>query len=231
MSARRPAPSILVFARAPVPGRCKTRLIPALGARGAAALHRRLVRRTLAAARASGQRVELWCAPDASHGFFAACRRDYGVRLRRQPAGDLGRRMALALALTLREGADAAVLVGSDCPGFTAADFRRAIASLARADCVLQPSRDGGYVLIGTRYIERRALWGIAWSSGRELAQTRRGMARLGLSLNEETPLMDVDTPKDYRAARRSGLLPSDLWAQAHRERGGSPLRQSRKRS
>ncbi len=205
MSAR-PRGRILVFARAPVPGRCKTRLIPALGARGAAALHRALVRRTLAAARASGATVELWCAPDASHGFFAACRREFGARLRRQPAGDLGRRMALALGRVLREDAGAAVLVGSDCPGFTPRDFAVALAALATRDCVLQASTDGGYVLIGARHIERRALAGIAWSSGRELDQTRRRMGMLGLSFSEKAPLMDIDTPQDYRKARRGGL-------------------------
>jgi rSAM/selenodomain-associated transferase 1 len=224
----RPRGRILVFARAPVPGRCKTRLIPTLGARGAAALHRRLVRRTLALARDAGFPVELWCAPDTAHGFFAACRRDYGVRLRRQPRGDLGRRMALALARALREDAGAALLVGSDCPEFTPRDFTGAVTALATRDCVLQPSEDGGYVLIGARRLERRALAGIAWSSGRELEQTRRRLARLSLSLSETMPLMDIDTREDYRKARRSGLLPSDLWPQGHRERGGSPLRQSR---
>lgn len=205
MSAR--GARILVFARAPVPGRCKTRLVPALGRHGAARLHRQLVRRTLAAARASKLPVELWCAPDPSHGFFAACRRDYGVRLRRQPGGDLGRRMALALARTLRD-AGRAILVGSDCPGLTTRDFTAAAAALARADCVLQPSTDGGYVLIGARRIERRALAGIAWSSGRELTQTRSRLKDLGFSLSEGTPLMDIDTPRDYQAARRRGLRP-----------------------
>lgn len=206
MSAR-PRGRILVFARAPVAGRCKTRLIPALGPRGAAALHRALVRRTLAAARASGHAVELWCAPDPSHGFFAACRRDFGVTLRRQPAGDLGRRMALALSHALREDT-AVVLVGSDCPEFTTQDFRDALAALDARDCVLQPSFDGGYVLIGARRFEPRALAGIAWSSGRELAQTRGRITRLGLSLSEERSLMDIDTSKDYRQARRGGLWP-----------------------
>jgi hypothetical protein len=204
VSARAPArpARILVFARAPVPGRCKTRLIRALGARGAAALHRRLVRGTLAAARAAGHAVELWCAPDASHGFFAACRREFGVALRRQPPGDLGRRMALVLA----RAAGPVVLVGSDCPGFAARDFSDAVAALARHDCVLQPSTDGGYVLIGARRFERRALAGIAWSSGRELEQTRRRLRRLELSFAEAPPLADIDTPMDYRVARRRGL-------------------------
>ena len=215
---------ILVFARAPVPGRCKTRLIPALGAPGAAALHRRLVRKTLAAARSAGLPVELWCAPDTAHGFFAACRRDFGVRLRRQPAGDLGRRMALALARVLHEGAGAAVLVGTDCPDFTGEDFARGLAALTTADCVLQPSDDGGYVLIGARRIERRALAGVAWSSSRELAQTRGRLARLDQSWRELRVLRDIDSPGDYRDARRRGFRPRDL-GEVSRERGRSPRR------
>ena len=198
-----PRGRIVVFARAPRPGRCKTRLIPALGATGAAALQRRLALRTVQEACGTGAPVELWCAPDTHHAFFARCRRAPGVRLRRQPAGDLGRRMALAL----RAAAGPAVLVGSDCPGLTAADLRAALAALARHDCVLQPSTDGGYVLIGARRLEPRALAGIHWSSGRELAQTRRRFARLGLRWTELPARDDLDTPGDYRRARRAGLL------------------------
>jgi hypothetical protein len=202
---RRRRGRILVFARAPVPGRCKTRLIPALGARGAARLQRRLTLRTLARALRAGAEVELWCAPDPGHPFFQSCRRDFGVRLRRQPAGDLGRRMALALQRALRGGA--AVLVGSDCPELTSADLRAAMKTLDTHDAVLQASPDGGYVLIGARRFERRALSAIAWSSGRELAQTRARLRRLGLRWRERPLRRDVDTPADYCRARRTGLL------------------------
>lgn len=198
---------ILVFARAPRPGACKTRLIPALGPHGAARLYRQLTLRTLRAALAAGADVELWCAPDPGHAFFQACRRELGLRLRRQPAGDLGRRMALALARSLREGAAAAVLIGTDCPGLSAVDVRNALRTLGDRDTVLQPSQDGGYVLIGARRAERRALTGIRWSSGLELAQTRRRLARLGLSVGELPARADLDTPADYRRARRARLL------------------------
>src|SRR4051794_1781850 len=97
--------AVLVFARAPVPGRAKTRLIPALGATGAAALAARLTRHALEAAKRAGLGpVDLWCSPDASHPFFAACARRYGVALRRQGRGDLGERMHRAFATTLARG-------------------------------------------------------------------------------------------------------------------------------
>lgn len=192
---------VLVFARAPLPGRCKTRLIPRLGTQGAARLQQQLATRTVATARRAGAAVELWCAPDSGHGFFHGQRRAHGLRLRRQAHGDLGRRMRLALAR------GPALLVGTDCPGLTAADLRAAWQALQGSDCVLQPSGDGGYVLIGARRLEPRALTGIAWSSGRELAQTLRRMDRLGLRCALLAPRDDLDTPADYRRARRLGLL------------------------
>lgn len=197
-----------MFARAPVPGRCKTRLIPALGAVGAARLHRRLMLRMLTAASETKAIVELWCAPDIQHPSFLACRREFGVRLRRQPAGDLGRKMAWALTRVLSEGAETVVLVGTDCPSLNASDLNQAFSRLKQgSDCVLQGSTDGGYVLIGARRIERRALAGIAWSSGQEGAQTRRRLRRFNLTCSELEPRTDVDTPTDYRRLRRRGVL------------------------
>lgn len=198
---------MLVFARAPMPGRCKTRLIPRLGAAGAARLHRKLSLRTLASAVQAGADVELWCAPDTRHPFFLSCRRHLAVRLRTQPYGDLGRKMAWALTRALSEGARAVALVGTDCPSLTAADMREALEALKYASCVLQPSTDGGYVLIGAKRFERRVLTGVRWSSGLELRQTRRRMQRLNLPCVELPPRRDVDTPADYRHARRAGLI------------------------
>src|SRR3990172_10280578 len=82
---------IAVFAKAPVAGEVKTRLIPALGEHGAAALHRALVMHAIENAAGAGiGPVELWCAPDAGHSFFAECRRRHGVTLIAQGEGDLG---------------------------------------------------------------------------------------------------------------------------------------------
>jgi len=201
-----PAGVILVFARAPVAGRCKTRLIPRLGRRGAARWHARQVRRTVAVAAATGLPVQLWSAPDAGHALFLRCRRDYGVSLRRQSKGDLGRRMAQALGRSLRADGARALLIGSDCPVLDAAQLRAALAALDDADAVLQPAEDGGYVLIGSRRPLNRALQGIDWSSGRELRQTRLRLRRQGLRVTERPTLWDVDEPGDLRRARRLGL-------------------------
>ena len=126
-----PHARLLIFAKAPVPGRVKTRLAQQLGMRGAARLYKHLLWRTLRIANAARLcPVELWCAPDARHGFFVACRRDYAVRLRRQCAGDLGRRMNHALNRTLADG-NQAMLIGGDCVSLGAAELQTAFELLA----------------------------------------------------------------------------------------------------
>ena len=90
-SAPRPeAVRIAVFAKAPVPGAVKTRL-SLLGPEGAAGLHAGLVRHALSTAvQARLGEVELWCAPDETHPFFARCASEFGATLRRQEGADLG---------------------------------------------------------------------------------------------------------------------------------------------
>lgn len=203
-----PDARLLIFAKAPVPGRVKTRLAGRLGARGAAELYKRLLRRTLGIARAARLcPVELWCAPDARHGFFADCRRDYGVRLRRQRGGDLGRRMNHALNRALA-GKAYAVLIGGDCASLGAAELRQALARLAAGTgAVLGPAADGGYLLVGLRRPCPALFRGIAWSTPTVLAATRRRLDRAGLAWMELPAGWDVDTPADLRRLRRSGLL------------------------
>ncbi len=91
--------AIAVFVRAPAAGAAKTRLIPALGAAGAARLQRRLAVHALGVAqRAAIGPVVIWAAPDAEHRFFRAVQRHCAVGLRAQVGADLGERMAAAFA-------------------------------------------------------------------------------------------------------------------------------------
>lgn len=199
---------IVVFAKAPVPGRCKTRLAAGLGARRAAAVYRSLLARTVAeAVAAEAAPVELWCAPDARHPFFRALRRDYGVVLRRQPRGDLGRRMHGAFRAVL-SGAPDAVMVGGDCPVLSGEYLRAALAALRNgADAVFGPAEDGGYALVGLREAHARLFRGVHWGGPRVMAQTRRRVAALGLRAVYLPTVWDVDMAADFRRARRLGLV------------------------
>jgi rSAM/selenodomain-associated transferase 1 len=190
---------VAVLAKAPHPGAVKSRLAARIGASAAAALHARLVRRTLStAAQAAIGPVELWCAPSAEEAFFQEMDREFGANRFTQSTGDLGERMSQAVAQALGR-ASCVVLIGTDCPDLTPADLREASAALAAgADVVLGPAEDGGYHLIGLRCNEPRVFEGIAWSTDGVLAQTRERLAALGLHWHELPERWDLDRPEDY---------------------------------
>src|SRR5712691_564820 len=187
---------VMVFARAP--GEAKTRLIPALGAEGAAALHRRLVMHCLRAATdAQLGPVELWCAPDAGDPFFRECECRFGVSLHSQGEGDLGGRMRRAFEAVLAR-ASRAILVGSDIPALSAQYLRDAERALADGDdVVIGPAEDGGYVLVGLSRCDAELFREIPWGGPKVLPETRRRIAALRWRLAELPALWDVDRPED----------------------------------
>jgi rSAM/selenodomain-associated transferase 1 len=200
--------ALIVFARAPEPGRVKTRLVPLLGKKGAARLHARLVERTLRTGTASGfDAIYLYCSPRIRNGFFRKMNTRFGVRLCSLGHGNLGDRMYHAFKRALR-GHAFVVLIGSDCPALRPADLRAAARALREgADAVLAPAEDGGYPLIGLRRVNRRLFDGIAWGSPRVLAQTRRRLEALRWRWQELRTVWDVDRPEDVLRLRRSRLL------------------------
>jgi rSAM/selenodomain-associated transferase 1 len=207
-NARRPeAARIAVFAKAPVPGTVKTRLAGVLDPASAAALHAGLVRRALATAvESAAGAVELWCAPDEHHPFFAQCARDFGVALRRQEGADLGARMAGAFARTFGEGA-ALVIIGTDCPGLDARDLREAVRALRDADAVLAPAEDGGYVLVGLARPVASIFEAMPWGSAAVMESTRERLRHAQVGWREMRTFWDVDRPDDYARLQREGWM------------------------
>jgi len=189
---------IAVFARAPVAGAAKTRLIPAIGAQAAARLHRKLVLQTLRTAySAKIGPVTLWAAPDTEHHFFKALM-NHGVTCRNQSDGDLGERMQHALSSTRPWPT---LLVGSDCAPLRA-EHLIAAADVLRAgnDAVFLPAEDGGYVLIGLNAEADPALFeNIPWGSAEVMRVTRSRLAELDYSWVEPVTLWDIDEPADLK--------------------------------
>lgn len=206
------ATAIAILAKAPVPGLAKTRLIPLLGAAGAARAQRRFTLDTLATAcHAALGPVTLWCAPDARHRFFRAASRAFDVALRPQPEGDLGRRMRHAFDVHFAAMPQRPlVLVGTDCPALTAAHLRQAAQALQSRDAVLVPAQDGGYVLIGLRRPLPGLFEGIAWSTPQVLAQTRAALAAGGHGWAELPALWDIDEPADWLRLQQWRSAPSN---------------------
>ena len=200
--------AILVFARAPIAGAVKTRLIPLLGAADAAALQERLITHALAVARAATpDRLELWCAPDTTHPFLQTAAQTRGATLHAQQGSDLGERMAHAFTATLRT-AGYVICIGTDCPALTAQHLRHAAAALRDGhDAVFVPAEDGGYALVGLARDEPRLFDGMAWGGAQVMAQTRARLRELGLRWHELETLWDVDRPDDYRRLLQTGWL------------------------
>ncbi len=195
---------IAVFARAPVAGQAKTRLIPMLGADGAAALQRRLIERTLATACAlRAARVTLWVAGEPAHPFVAEAAVRFGVAIAEQQGNDLGARMNHAFECA----AAPLVLIGTDCPQLSPTDLSAAVAALATHDVVIQPATDGGYVLIGLARPQPLLFESIDWGGPEVLRQTRERIGTLGLRCAFLPALDDLDTPADLQRAMAAGLL------------------------
>jgi rSAM/selenodomain-associated transferase 1 len=190
---------IAIFAKAPVPGYAKTRLIGALGAVGAAALQAQMIERTVeTACGADLARVTLWCSPDPSHTVFGEMARKHGVTLRQQFPGGLGARMLAAFRAQPMQRP--LLLIGTDGPALTADHLLSCARSLHQGnDATFLPTEDGGYLLVGLRRAAPAIFADIAWSTPVVMQQTRRRLAAAGLRWSEPAILWDVDTPADLK--------------------------------
>jgi rSAM/selenodomain-associated transferase 1 len=192
---------IAIMAKAPVAGLAKTRLIPELGAHGAAVLAGRLLERAVeTAVGASIGPVSLWTTPDPGHPAFRALAAHHPITLETQPAGDLGARM-LAAMIAAR---GPVIVIGTDCPALTGDHLRHAARALQDGnDVVLTPAEDGGYVLIGVSRPQPELFAGMIWSTPQVMAETRARIARYALCAHELPTLWDVDEPPDLARLER----------------------------
>ena len=198
---------IVVFAKAPVPGRVKTRLIPVLGAEGAAALARDMLEHAIGEALATGLAVELCGDPDAAQWHEARP----GLALTSQGEGGLGERLARAAERVLSE--EALLLIGADCPELGRARLGNAASALDKYDAVIHPAHDGGYALLGLRRFDSSLFERISWSTAAVAGETVARIEALGWSLQVGETLRDVDEPSDLRRCEErsdEAIQPSD---------------------
>ena len=198
---------IAIFAKAPIAGTAKTRLIPALGAAGAARLHRQLVRHAVTTAHTAMMGpVSLWCAPDTTHRFFRALTATTGIALHAQHGEHLGERMHHALSALTATGPT--LLIGTDCPMLTPTVLQDCATALQRGhDAVFLPAEDGGYALVGLRAPQPAVFRNIDWGSDAVMAQTRERLRECGLRWAEPATVWDVDRPQDLLRLQQSALL------------------------
>jgi len=189
---------ILVFARTPIPGECKTRLIPVLGKDGATKLHTAMIQHTLVMTSRSGLgQVQLWCTPSPQHPFFIACANQHSLSLHQQTGHDLGARMAHAVEHALQQY-QWVILIGTDCPSLDENYLRRARDQLSSGcDAVIGPAHDGGYTLIALRQSVPAIFQDIEWGTESVLQQTRQRLSKFNFHWVELDKRHDIDTPDD----------------------------------
>ncbi|MGH7840337.1 MAG: TIGR04282 family arsenosugar biosynthesis glycosyltransferase [Candidatus Binataceae bacterium] len=190
-------PAIIVFTREPLAGETKTRLIPRLGARHAAALADAFTRDALRKARATG--LPLVIAGSAPQGvagnrYFHALARRFDAGLIDQGKGSLGTRMRRVLAPYSARGA---ILIGTDTPSLPVRCLAQAAALLRRSPVVFGPSLDGGYHLIGVRGTLPDIFRGIRWGRAQVLAATIARLDAAGTRYALAEPWYDIDRWSD----------------------------------
>lgn len=203
-----------IMAKAPQAGRVKTRLIPALGAQGAAALAEKLLLHTADTAAAAAQQlpdaqVQFCTAPQPNHPAWHSLRQQWQqpcpqlppqlprqLQWTAQTDGDLGARMLHAVQRSAEQGR-ASVLLGMDCPALTASHLITAAHALRQYDVVIVPSTDGGYVLLALRTPQPLLFERISWSSEHVLGETLQRIRQAGLTHHLLPPLTDIDSPAE----------------------------------
>lgn len=188
---------LIQFAKEPVAGKVKTRMMPALTAQEAMALHSELVRwvATMLVRSELGP-VQLAVAGSLQHDVFLQCLEAGVTECVAQRGVDLGERMYLALNSALVEYTKV-LLVGSDCPAMNVAYLQEAVAALDEVPVVLGAANDGGYVLIGATAINASVFKEVTWGGGDVLAQTRANLERSATPFVILEPLQDIDRPED----------------------------------
>jgi hypothetical protein len=200
-------PAVGVFARAPIAGQAKTRLIPLLGPQGAAGLQAALVSDTLrkvAALKGSIQPYLFWTEKSTA---FSGTVWDASFRILRQQGEDLGERLQNAFRRLLLLH-PSCVVIGTDSPLIPPRILRQALDELRTCESVLGPCPDGGYYLIGLRRLaDQRKLHGIfrsvRWSTAFAFRDTLRNLLRLDLSCSVLEGYADVDLPRDLQRLRK----------------------------
>lgn len=192
-------PALIVFARAPIPGQTKTRLIPALGAEQAAELHRRFLLDILSSASRLAAHLIVAVAGPADTDFIRAAVAEASpeAEITAQSGDDLGQRMHNTLGETLSRGHPCAVVIGTDAPSLPFDRVTRALDLARQDDLVLGPALDGGYYLIGLHRVIPVLFRGIAWGSSTVLIDTLQAARNDGCSVSLLEPWYDVDTTRD----------------------------------
>lgn len=190
---------LIIYSRYPEPGKTKTRMIPALGAKGAAELQRQMTEHTIATARQllfSRQiNIEVYFAGGNEQLMSDWLGKD--LIYKEQAAGDLGNKMRSSFQQAFNDLNQRVVTIGIDCPDINSKILNDAFNSLQKNELVLGVAEDGGYYLIGLNKTIPDLFQNIDWGTEKVLEQTKAIATKLNLNIAYLPTLSDVDRPED----------------------------------
>ena len=187
---------VCVFAKAPVNGQVKTRLLPVLKEQQACLVHENLVSHCLSQVQSIDWQTQLW-STDIAHPYIKACAEEHSISLHAQRGVELGERMDFAVTQSL-DSFKYVIIIGTDCPSIDAAMINETIGKLkAGFDVVLGPAEDGGYVLIGLSLVAESLFNNMKWGTDQVLDSTRSRLRKEGLNWFELSTQRDIDRPED----------------------------------
>ncbi|MGB3532599.1 MAG: TIGR04282 family arsenosugar biosynthesis glycosyltransferase [Microcoleaceae cyanobacterium] len=195
---------LIIFTRYPQPGQTKTRLIPALGAVGAAQLHRQMAQKTVNTGRELIQSRSISLEVRYTGGSLSQMQNWLGEDLtyNLQGNGDLGDRMNQSFQIGFERKLTAIIIVGTDCIDLNSDILNQAFDTLKQQDLVIGTATDGGYYLMGLRRSIPQLFQDIDWGTERVLEQTLARCQPLNLSIGNLPPLSDIDRPEDLKDRR-----------------------------
>ncbi len=182
-----------IFAKPPIPGRVKTRLIADIGANHATEVYRFCLKHTLQVAHQSGLNYLLFLSEESRDPIFAQA--PYQL----QQGEDLGTKMCNALNQMLAQDQHGAIIIGSDCLDLSAEQLQASATALCEADLVFLPALDGGFGLIGCRKIEPQIFRDVEWSTDTVLSKTLANAKRLNYRTQLLESVRDIDTLADLK--------------------------------
>ena len=123
-------------------------------------------------------------------------------RFRLQGEGDLGDRIARAVATAFHEKIRRVLVIGADCPTATADVLGAALDALKSHDVVVGPATDGGYYLIGFNRdaYSKKVFDGISWGTEKVFTETLDNIEDAGLTVHTLPQWRDIDTYADLKA-------------------------------
>ncbi|MBE9223991.1 TIGR04282 family arsenosugar biosynthesis glycosyltransferase [Phormidium sp. LEGE 05292] len=196
MTNNNPKNCLITFTRYPEPGKTKTRLIPVLGAEGAANLHRQLTETVITQVK-EVQNVLIEVHFTGGNQQLMQAWLGENITYRQQSEGNLGRRMATAFQTAFNNGIEKVVIIGSDCPMLNYQIIEEAFAALSQHELVLGRAADGGYYLIGLKRLIPELFTGVNWGTSEVLQQTVKIAENLKLAVAYLSTLSDIDRPED----------------------------------